>query len=77
MSNMSNGSNGCIQIQVNGESRQVDRQTTMAQLLDAMGLDNRQLAVECNLQLVPRGEHASKQLAEGDQLEIVTLVGGG
>jgi sulfur carrier protein len=80
MSNRSNGpkqSNGDIQIQVNGESRQVDRQTTMAQLLEAMGLDNRQLAVECNLQLVPRGEHASKRMTEGDQLEIVTLVGGG
>jgi len=70
-------SNPCIQIQVNGESRQVDQQTTMAQLLNAMGLDNRQLAVECNLQLVPRGEHAARMLAEGDQLEIVTLVGGG
>jgi sulfur carrier protein len=76
-SNESDRSNGDIQIQVNGESRQVDRQTTMAQLLEAMGLDNRQLAVECNLQLVPRGEHASKRMTEGDQLEIVTLVGGG
>lgn len=70
-------SNEDIQIRVNGEWQRVSRQTTMAQLLDAMGLDNRQLAVECNLQLVPRSEHASKQLAEGDQLEIVTLVGGG
>ena len=66
-----------MEIQVNGEPRQVDDPTTVAQLLDAMGLDNRQLAVEWNRQLVPRGTHASKVLAESDQLEIVTLVGGG
>ncbi len=66
-----------MKIQVNGEPRQVDEATTVAQLLDAMGLDNRQLAVECNLELVPRGAHASKVLVEGDRLEIVTLVGGG
>jgi sulfur carrier protein len=66
-----------IGIQVNGDPRQVDQQTTVAQLLDAMGLDNRQLAVECNLQLVPRGAHATRVLTAGDRLEIVTLVGGG
>ncbi len=49
----------------------------MAQLLAAMELDNRHLAVECNLELVPRVAHPSKVLVEGDQLEIVTLVGGG
>ncbi len=67
----------CINIQVNGESRQVHEATTVAQLLTAMELDNRHLAVECNLELVPRGAHHGKVLVEGDQLEIVTLVGGG
>ena len=66
-----------ISIQVNGEPRQVDAKSTVAQLLAAMQLDNRQLAVECNLELVPRGAHAGRVLAEGDRLEIVTLVGGG
>lgn len=67
----------CINIQVNGEPRQVGEATTVAQLLTAMELDNRHLAVECNLELVPRGVHTSKVLVEGDQLEIVMLVGGG
>jgi len=40
-------------------------------------LDPRRLAVELNLELVPRAEHARQKLAEGDRLEIVTLVGGG
>jgi sulfur carrier protein len=62
---------------VNGEPRQVDDRTTVAQLLEAMEFDNRQLAVECNLELVPRGAHACRVLTEGDRLEIVTLVGGG
>ena len=66
-----------MNIQVNGEPRQVDNETTVAQLLDVLELDNRQLAVECNLELVPRGAHASRVLAEGDRLEIATLVGGG
>jgi len=66
-----------ISIQVNGKPHQLDAPMTVAQLLDTMGLDNRHLAVECNLQLVPRSTHASRVLAEGDRLEIVTLVGGG
>ncbi len=50
---------------------------TVAQLLEELGLDARHVAVEVNLELAPRQRHAHWALAEGDQLEVVTLVGGG
>jgi len=49
----------------------------VAALLDALALPSRQVAVEVNLQLVPRARHAEYRLAEGDRIEIVSLVGGG
>ncbi len=64
-------------VQVNGKDRELVEGTTVAQLLEQLELDPRTLAVERNLQLVPRAEHAEAILAEGDRLEVVTLVGGG
>ncbi len=66
-----------MQIYINSHRREVADKTTVAQLLDELQLDNRYLAVECNEDLVPRAAHANQQLAAGDRLEIVTLVGGG
>ena len=66
-----------IRISVNGESRQVAENTTMADLLEDLRINNRYCAVEQNRQVVPREEHAATVLADGDAIEIVTLVGGG
>ena len=66
-----------MQVSVNGEPRRVAEGVTVAQLLDELGLTAKYVAVEVNLQLVPRGKHAEHRLCEGDRLEIVTLVGGG
>jgi len=66
-----------MKITVNEQSRQIDDGATVAALLAELGLADRHVAVEVNLELVPRAEHASHQLADGDRLEIVTLVGGG
>ena len=49
----------------------------MAELLDEMQMQPRYVAVERNLQLIPRATHAECILNDGDRLEIVTLVGGG
>ena len=49
----------------------------MAELLAQLSLKPRFVAVERNLQIVPRAEHDECVLQPGDQLEIVTLVGGG
>jgi sulfur carrier protein len=62
---------------VNGEPKEIAAGTTVAQLLEALKLKPRQVAVERNRDLVPRAEHAACILEAGDRLEIVTLVGGG
>lgn len=66
-----------IQIQINGEQRQVERGLSVADLLRLLGLDRRACAVEVNQMLVPKARHASQPVSEGDRLEIVSLVGGG
>ena len=66
-----------MQLTVNGQDRELEEGTTIAQLLEQLELDPRMLAVERNLNLVPRTQHANTPLAEGDRIEVVTLVGGG
>jgi len=66
-----------IRIEVNGAPREVAEGTTIARLLRELALPPEQVAVERNGALVRRAEHATATLAEGDALEIVTLVGGG
>lgn len=66
-----------IEITVNGEPRRAPPGVTIAALLAELGVEPRQVAVEVNLELVPRGRHAEHALAAGDRLEVVTLVGGG
>jgi len=66
-----------MQIQVNGEPREIASGATVAQLLGELQLEPRTLAVELNRELVPRADHGCRLLAEGDKLEVVTLVGGG
>lgn len=62
---------------INGETRTVVQGTTVAALLVELGLGDRRVAVERNREVVPRAQHASTELAEGDRLELVTFVGGG
>lgn len=65
-----------LRITVNGETREADA-ATVASLVDELGLDRRKVAVERNLEIVPRSLHASTALADGDRIEIVQFVGGG
>lgn len=66
-----------MKVYVNQEPRQVENGATVACLVQQLGLEPRYLAVERNRELVPRRDHERCALVEGDQLEIVTLVGGG
>jgi thiamine biosynthesis protein ThiS len=66
-----------IQVSVNGETLRVPSGCTIAALLRLLSLDRARVAVEHNLRVVPRAEHAERQLNHGDRLEIVTFVGGG
>lgn len=64
-------------IVLNGEPHPIRPGQTLASLIGELGLDSRQVAVERNRDIVPRAEHGQTVLADGDQLEIVTFVGGG
>ncbi|WP_158772428.1 sulfur carrier protein ThiS [Cobetia sp. L2A1] len=66
-----------MQIQLNGEAHVVAETTTIAALVESLGLEGRRLAVECNEDIVPRSEHAGTCLQEGDCIEIVHAIGGG
>ncbi len=62
---------------VNGEARDVAAATTIEALVTLLGLDRRKLAVERNLEIVPRSAFAVTALSDGDRIEIVAFVGGG
>ncbi len=66
-----------MQLLVNGEDREIPDGTTIADLLELLDVRMKGVAVERNLQVIPRAEHGSTVLEEGDRLEVVTLVGGG
>lgn len=66
-----------IDVVINGQPRKIEEGTTVSVLLDQLGLGERRVAVERNREIVPRAQHASTILADGDRLELVTFVGGG
>lgn len=66
-----------MKVLVNGEPIELDDQSTVHDLLKARRLAEKPCAVEVNKEVVPKREHGEHALREGDQVEIVTLVGGG
>ncbi len=68
---------GTISIRVNGEHRRVHAGLSIADLAAELGLDPAKVAVERNLEIVPRSTLAHAMVADGDDFEIVTFVGGG
>jgi thiazole synthase len=66
-----------LHITINGEPRTLPEILTVADLLTRLGHDRRRVAVEVNREVVPAPHHGGRQLQEGDDVEIVTLVGGG
>jgi sulfur carrier protein len=66
-----------MRIELNGQPREIADGTTIATLLRELEVAQPHVAVEVNLELVPRARHAETLLRPGDRLEVVTLVGGG
>lgn len=64
-------------VTVNGEPRQIADGAKLTDLLRALRLSDQPCAVEVNKEVVPRRAHADSTLRQGDEIEIVTLVGGG
>ena len=66
-----------INVTVNGEVRQFPDALTVGGLLEALRLDARKVALERNLEIVPRSLYGETGLDEGDKVEIVHFIGGG
>jgi sulfur carrier protein len=66
-----------MRLTINGEAKDVPAAMTVAELVAHLGLGEGPVAVELNRAIVPRAEHASRTIADGDVLEIVHMVGGG
>ena len=64
-------------ITVNDEQKECSAGTSIADLLENLGIDKRYVAVERNHKIIPRTQFSEIQLQESDNLEIVTFVGGG
>lgn len=66
-----------IQITVNGQSVEIESPMTVEQLLDTVEVPPNYLAVEVNADVVPREQYTQRVVNAGDDVEVVTLVGGG
>jgi thiamine biosynthesis protein ThiS len=64
-------------VTINGESRDFSDGLTLAALVAQLGMKADRVAVELNLEIVPRPQWHSTMLKDGDRLEIVHFVGGG
>ncbi|RMH60664.1 MAG: sulfur carrier protein ThiS [Zetaproteobacteria bacterium] len=65
-----------IRITLNGKTHHV-RARTLAELVEELGLGGRMIAIERNLEVVPKSAYATTPLAEGDRIELVHMIGGG
>ena len=66
-----------MQLTINGQERRFEAPMSVEALLRQIGLDGRKVAVERNLEIVPKSAYGSSQLSNGDKLEIVHFIGGG
>jgi thiamine biosynthesis protein ThiS len=72
-----NNVNTNLEITVNGEARAAKPGATVVDLLRDLGLDSGRVAIERNLQILPRPQWPETQVQPGDRYEIVQFVGGG
>ncbi|MBS0589272.1 MAG: sulfur carrier protein ThiS [Proteobacteria bacterium] len=64
-------------IELNGETRHIASDTSVAMLLAAAGYADRRVAIEINREIVPKSSHHERLLHDGDRVEIVHALGGG
>ncbi len=68
---------GSAGVTINGERRRLASGTSIAEMIAEIGLDPLRVAVERNLEIVPRSTFGSVMVEDGDDYEIVHFVGGG
>ena len=66
-----------MSVVINGENREIPSPITVTVLLRDLGLDARKIALEHNLEIVPRSAYDKTLVSDGDRLEIVHFIGGG
>jgi sulfur carrier protein len=66
-----------ITIHINGAARQLAESCSIAALIEELGYTGKRIALERNGDIVPRSQHVTQQINDGDKLEIVVAVGGG
>jgi len=66
-----------IKITVNGEYKNIDSVKTISKLLNDLNIDSRKIAVEVNLEIIPKSAYDDTLIKENDKLEIVAFIGGG
>jgi len=66
-----------MQIFLNGDAKNLDENTTLQQLLASLNLAGKRLAVEINGNIIPKSQHDSQPLNDGDKIEVVQAIGGG
>ena len=65
-----------MDIALNGESRSVSVKT-VKELLESLDIDSKRVAVELNMEILPKADYMTRTIADGDKIEIVHFVGGG
>lgn len=66
-----------MELTINGQSQRFAAAMSVAQLLEELGIEVKKVALERNLEIVPRSTFAQTMLCDGDQIEIVEFIGGG
>jgi thiamine biosynthesis protein ThiS len=66
-----------VHVTINGEAKQLNGAMTLNELLLFLRLDPKKIAVERNLEIVPRSAYGRTPIADGDRIEIVHFIGGG
>ena len=66
-----------MQINLNGEKRTISNSTNLVSLLSELSIDPKKVAVEINLQIIPKSCFLDTKINEGDNIEIVHVIGGG
>ena len=66
-----------MRVMLNGEPSEISDKSTVADLLDSLRIGRERVAVEVNLDIVPKAMYGTRLLSAGDKIEIVHFVGGG
>ena len=74
---MSRGATVAVRLKINGRDHFFDDEPTIVTVLEALKVPRDAVAVEVNRTIVPRSVHDERRLEDGDEVEVVTFVGGG